>query len=110
MDSSGQPVLSVVEIASSSSSGLKETGLPVETGTGGRTKYNRTRLELPKTHWLDAACVGVVDKLQVLTNQPLLIADSGWGNRQMCTPNKQGFRETTAHYVKPFLGSKRAIW
>lgn len=30
---------------------LKETGLPTETGTGGRTKYNRTRLELPKTHW-----------------------------------------------------------
>jgi 5-methylcytosine-specific restriction endonuclease McrA len=37
---------------------LKETSLPVETGTGGRTKYNRTRLKLPKTHWLDAACVG----------------------------------------------------
>ena len=29
---------------------LKETGLPVETGTGGRTKFNRTRLELPKSH------------------------------------------------------------
>ncbi len=34
---------------------LKVTGLPVETGTGGRTKWN-----LPKTHWLDAACVGPV--------------------------------------------------
>lgn len=29
---------------------LKATGLPVEIGTGGRTKYNRTRLNLPKTH------------------------------------------------------------
>ncbi|GET39203.1 hypothetical protein MiSe_39670 [Microseira wollei NIES-4236] len=37
---------------------LKEFGLPVETGTGGRTKYNRCRQILPKHHWLDAANVG----------------------------------------------------
>ena len=37
---------------------LAATGLPVEMGTGGRTKYNRTRLGLPKTHALDAVCVG----------------------------------------------------
>ena len=29
---------------------LKETGLPLVTGSGGLTKFNRTRLELPKTH------------------------------------------------------------
>jgi 5-methylcytosine-specific restriction endonuclease McrA len=29
---------------------LQATGLPVEAGTGGRTKYNRTRLGWPKTH------------------------------------------------------------
>jgi 5-methylcytosine-specific restriction endonuclease McrA len=28
---------------------LQVTGLPVETGTGGRTKWNRTKRELPKT-------------------------------------------------------------
>lgn len=37
---------------------LTATGLPVEVGTGGRTKYNRTRLGLPKTHAFDALCVG----------------------------------------------------
>src|SRR5262249_46458060 len=37
---------------------LVATGLPIEVGTGGRTKYNRTRQGLEKTHWLDAACVG----------------------------------------------------
>jgi hypothetical protein len=37
---------------------LQETGLPLETGSGGRTKYNRRQRGLPKTHWLDAACVG----------------------------------------------------
>ena len=36
---------------------LKATGLPLETGSGGLTKYNRVRRTLPKTHWLDAACV-----------------------------------------------------
>ncbi len=37
---------------------LKQTGVPIETGTGGRTKWNRAQRGLPKTHWLDAACVG----------------------------------------------------
>ncbi|HKK91149.1 MAG TPA: RNA-guided endonuclease IscB [Desulfobacteraceae bacterium] len=36
---------------------LTRTGLPVEVGSGGRTKFNRTQRGLPKTHWLDAACV-----------------------------------------------------
>jgi HNH endonuclease len=70
---------------------LKLTGLRVSTGSGGLTKFNRTRLELPKAHWLDAACVGVVETLKVLTNQPLLIKSQGHGTRQMCGTNKYGF-------------------
>lgn len=70
---------------------LKETGLLVATGTGGQTKFNRTRLYLPKAHWLDAACVGQVDSLEVLTAKPLLIAAKGHGTRQMCGTNKYGF-------------------
>ncbi|WP_414621309.1 RNA-guided endonuclease IscB [Calothrix sp. CCY 0018] len=70
---------------------LKQTGLPVETGTGGLTKYNRSRLNLPKTHWLDAACVGVIDDLQILTTKPLLIAAKGWGSRKMCITDRYGF-------------------
>lgn len=83
---------------------LKETSLPVETGTGGRTKYNRTVLGLPKTHWLDAACVGSVESLQVLTSNPLLIMAKGWGNRQMCTPNKYGFPTKHRTRCKKFFG------
>ena len=26
-------------------------------GTGGRTRFNRAKLSLPKAHWTDAACV-----------------------------------------------------
>lgn len=70
---------------------LKETGLSVSTGSGGLTKFNRTRLNLPKTHWLDAACVGKLETLKVLTNKPLLIQATGRGTRQMCGTDKYGF-------------------
>jgi 5-methylcytosine-specific restriction endonuclease McrA len=83
---------------------LKQTGLPIEVSTGGRTKYNRTRLGLAKTHWLDAACVGNVEVLQVFTEQPLLIAAKGWGSRQMCTTNKYGFPVRHRTRCKKFFG------
>jgi 5-methylcytosine-specific restriction endonuclease McrA len=70
---------------------LKATGLPVTTGSGGQTKFNRTRLGLPKAHWLDAACVGEVTELKVLTTQPLKIKAAGHGTRQACGTNKYGF-------------------
>ncbi|MEG3924973.1 RNA-guided endonuclease IscB [Microcoleus sp. T3_D1] len=70
---------------------LKETGLPVTTGTGGQTKFNRNRLGLPKSHWLDAACVANFDTLEVLTSKPLLITAKGHGTRQMCGTNRYGF-------------------
>ena len=67
---------------------LKETGLPVFVGSGGLTKFNRTRLGLPKTHWLAAACGGDVERLEVLTMQPLTIKACGHGTRQICGTNK----------------------
>ena len=67
---------------------LRTTGLPVSTGSGGLTKFNRTRLNLAKTHWLDAACVGNVESLKILTNKPLLIKATGHGTRQMCRTDK----------------------
>jgi 5-methylcytosine-specific restriction endonuclease McrA len=70
---------------------LKQTGLPVVTGTGGQTKFNRTRFNLPKFHWLDAACVGKVESLKIYTTQPLLIRAMGHGTRQMCRTDKFGF-------------------
>jgi 5-methylcytosine-specific restriction endonuclease McrA len=83
---------------------LKQTGLQIEVSTGGRTKYNRTRFGLAKTHWLDAACVGNVEVLQLFTKQPLLITAKGWGNRQMCTPNKYGFPIRHRTRCKTFFG------
>ena len=50
------------------------------------TKYNRELRNLPKTHWLDAACVGKVTPrvLQVKQIKPLAITAKGYGSRQMC--------------------------
>ena len=73
-------------------------GLPFETGTGGRTKWNRTRRGLPKTHWLDAACVGAStpETLRITGVVPLLITATGRQARQMCRMNKYGFPRTRA--------------
>ncbi|MBW4672045.1 MAG: HNH endonuclease, partial [Cyanomargarita calcarea GSE-NOS-MK-12-04C] len=55
------------------------------------TKFNRTRLELPKTHWIDAACVGDVNTLKVLTINILRVESTGHGCRRYCRLNKFGF-------------------
>lgn len=70
---------------------LKATGLPVNTGTGGQTKYNRVRLGLPKEHWLDAACVGVTEALKVLTSKILRVKATGQGGRQRCQTDSLGY-------------------
>ncbi|BAZ20512.1 HNH endonuclease [Kalymmatonema gypsitolerans NIES-4073] len=72
---------------------LKSTGLPVETGSGGLTKFNRTRQNLEKTHWIDAAVVGksTPEKLIISCVKPLSIQAVGHGSRQSCRTNKYGF-------------------
>lgn len=70
---------------------LKGLGLPVVTSSGGKTKFNRTRLGLPKTHFFDAACIGETLDLRVCTTQPLSIKATGHGTRQMCGTNNFGF-------------------
>ena len=73
--------------------------LPTKTATGAQTKYNRIRLNLEKQHWIDAACVGDINNIKLLTNQPLKIKCNGHGTRQMCRTDKYGF---PARYVPRF--------
>ncbi len=77
---------------------LATLGLPLETGTGGRTKWNRTTRDLPKTHWLDAVCVGASTpkRLDVRGIVPLLITAMGRHSRQMCRTNAAGFPDKRA--------------
>lgn len=70
---------------------LKATGLPVVTGSGGQTKYNRHRLAIPKTHALDAACVGHIDAIRGWRKPALNIKCSGRGTYQRTRLDKFGF-------------------
>jgi len=75
---------------------LQDIGLPVECGSGGLTKFNRQTRHFPKTHWLDAACVGKSTPLALKVEGiiPLLITATGHGCRQMCLMDGTGFPRT----------------
>lgn len=85
---------------------LKQFNLPLETGTGGRTKWNRTSRNLPKAHWLDAANVGASTptSLHVKGIQPLLIKATGHGTRQMCQTRERGFPRQYRQRRKRYFG------
>ena len=83
---------------------LKTTGLPVEVASGGRTKYNRTRLGIPKTHSLDAACVGDVDKIQGWARPVLSIKATGRGSYQRTRLDSFGFPRGVLTRTKVHFG------
>ena len=85
---------------------LKATGLSVEVGSGGLTKFNRSQRNLEKTHWLDAACVGksTPENLNIKNVYPLQIKAMGHGSRQMCRVDKFGFPRTSAKASKIVKG------
>lgn len=75
---------------------LRETGLPVECGTGARTKMQRLQHGLPKTHYFDACCVGAStpDELVISARYAAVWTATGRGKRQMCQTDKYGFPKT----------------
>jgi 5-methylcytosine-specific restriction endonuclease McrA len=85
---------------------LQATGLPVEAGTGGRTKYNRTQQGWPKTHWQDAACVGASTpaRLRVTTPTVLQITATGRGLHSRTKLDKYGFPRLRLPRQKRFFG------
>lgn len=85
---------------------FKATGLPVDVGTGGRTKFNRTKQNYPKAHWIDAACVGQSGQAVNLNpaQKPLQIKAVGRGSRQMVNSDKYGFPRGKAKQAKRVHG------
>ena len=86
---------------------LEALGLPIECGSGGLTKYNRTTRQLPKTHWLDASCVGIStpEVLKIKGVLPLSITAYGHGCRRMQKSDEFGFpsgKPKAAKRVKGF--------
>jgi len=70
---------------------LKATGLPVELASGGRTKYNRQSMQVPKTHALDAVCVGELDWVLGWRRPTLSIRCTGRGSYQRTRLDRFGF-------------------
>lgn len=89
---------------------FKATGLPIEVGTGGRTKFNRAQRapeqDYPKAHWIDAACVGESGASVNLCPdlKPLAIKAVGRGSRQMVNSDKFGFPRGKAKQAKRVRG------
>lgn len=74
---------------------LKATGLPVRCGTGGRTKWNRSRFGIPKGHALDALCVGEMDRVRKWNIPVLKIKSTGHGSHQLVQTDEYGFPRTS---------------
>ena len=70
---------------------LVANGLGVEVGSGGRTKWNRQRLSMPKAHCLDAACMGHVDAVESWKQPVLAVKATGRGSYQRTRLTKHGF-------------------
>jgi len=70
---------------------LKATGLPLSTGTGAQTKFNRTRLGIAKGHALDAACVGDIADVRRPAMPILQVKCMGRGSHCRTRLNAFGF-------------------
>jgi len=80
--------------------------LPVTTGSGGRTKFNRTRQGYAKDHWIDAACVGESGERVLIPEgmKPLIITATGRGKHQVVRTDKFGFPRGKAGRIKRVFG------
>jgi hypothetical protein len=89
---------------------LRQTGLPIATFSGGLTKFNRVKLLIPKTHALDAACVGRVSELKGWAMPVFYIKATGRGAYQKTRVTKKGFpRGYLPHQKRSWLPDRRPV-
>ena len=71
---------------------LKAFGLPVETGSGALTKFNRHTFGVPKEHRLDALCAGRVNGVHYPKGMGILqVRCTGRGSYRRTRVDKYGF-------------------
>jgi len=70
---------------------LVDTGLPVTGGGGGRTKWNRSRFGAPKTHTLDALCIGNITGVLSYPTGVIVAKATGRGKYSRTTSDRFGF-------------------
>ena len=83
---------------------LESTGLELTTSTGARTAWNRRQLNIPKTHTLDALCVGEFTGVAVYPDRALVAASSGRGTYARTITDAFGFPRITRPRTKSVFG------
>jgi len=85
---------------------LKSLNVLVSFWSGGRTKFNRSKQDYPKAHWIDSACVGEAGGQVFLKPdmQALKVKACGRGTRQVVKSDKYGFPRTAAGRIKRVHG------
>ena len=83
---------------------LRDRGHTVETSTGARTKFTRHRLGVPKSHTLDALCVGEPGSVGAWPTHVLGIAATGRGSYARTRTDKYGFPRLYLTRVKKHHG------
>ncbi|MEV0232957.1 RNA-guided endonuclease IscB [Nonomuraea sp. NPDC050786] len=83
---------------------LAASGLPVHVSSGGRTKWNRSRTETPKSHTLDALHVGRLDTVDAWPTWVLIAACAGRGTHSRTRPDRYGFPRLRLPRVKQVHG------
>ncbi|MCY9783953.1 RNA-guided endonuclease IscB [Nocardiopsis sp. EMB25] len=81
-----------------------DSRLPTHVGTGGRTKWNRTRNRLPKSHTLDALAVGKLDTITAVVDRILVAGCAGRGSYARTRPDRHGFPRLRLPRTKRFFG------
>jgi len=83
---------------------LEATGLPVESASGGRTKWNRHRNRVPKSHVLDALCAGTVEAAGSWPARNLVATSTGRGSYARTRSDAYGFPRLRLTRVKRHYG------
>ncbi|WP_435105900.1 RNA-guided endonuclease IscB [Nocardiopsis synnemataformans] len=81
-----------------------EERLPVHVASGGRTKWNRTRNQLPKSHTLDALAVGKLETITETVSMVLAVGCTGRGTYARTTPDRYGFPRLRRSRTKRYFG------
>jgi 5-methylcytosine-specific restriction endonuclease McrA len=84
--------------------GLRRMGVDVRTWTGGRTKWNRERFGLSKSHTTDALCVGDVARVTGWNLPVLGIRALGRGRRRRTNLDAHGFPRGSLPRTKSVFG------
>ncbi|MEV0345366.1 RNA-guided endonuclease IscB [Nonomuraea sp. NPDC050680] len=83
---------------------LTATTLPVATGSGGRTKWNRSRTNAPKSHTLDALHVGELGQVTGWPGRVLVVRATGRGLYRRTRTDRYGFPRLRLPRIKHVHG------